>query len=177
MIKFDNNSNYMYSIDNSGKITSNIRNNTNFIQKFSENIFTCLRVGNESSIHFKIKENNFSIEILIPIEDMIKSFNDIKNNTIRFNEISNQNEKAKPSVFTLLFVENVIKVDASGPNEQNKTKTISTNIDKKTFIEFVKSIVKDYKKIVEFETFGNKIDRNKHEKQIKKLDKFIEKEI
>lgn len=81
MIKFDNNGNYMYSVDDSGKIVSNVRNNTNFIQKFSENSFTSLRVGNESSIHFKIKENNFSVDILIPIEDMIKSFNDIKNNT------------------------------------------------------------------------------------------------
>lgn len=96
---------------------------------------------------------------------------------VRFNEINNQNEKAKPSIFTFLFVENVIKVDASGPNEQNKTKNISTVIDKKNFIEYIKSIVEDYKKIVEFETVGNKIDRNKHEKQIKKLDKFIEKEI
>lgn len=179
MTKFyDKTGNYLYTILENGKIISDVRTeNLDFISSYDENNFSFFRVGNETTVRFTINGADFSVNILVNITDVIKAFNDIKKNIVRINENVDPNEKAKPSGIVFELTNDTINFVASGPNDKNKIKNIDGKINKNAFINFLKSIIIDYKNLVIFESFGNEVDSNKLDKEIKRLEKFIQKEI
>lgn len=161
------------------KINYNVRHNVNFIQSYEFDKGMIMRVGNETNIHVKLKQNDFCVDMLFPIEEMISSISQNKNGKFRFNEAKNEytNEKSKPIFFEFEKNANNLLIKGTGPNLKNKSETIETVISFEDFISFVKNVVKDYKEIIVFETIGNKIDRNKFQKKTEKIDKFLAKEF
>lgn len=147
-----------------------------FIKSHSDNEFTLMHVGYETSIHLKYIGDGFRVDLLVPIEDVVSSMNQNKKGVFRINDVVQEGEKVKPSFMEFKIGENTIEVNANGPDDKNKTKTATVIIDKNNFLTFIKKSVELYRDMVAFEAVGDsKVDKNKLSKKIDKLNKFISK--
>lgn len=167
----------MFNIDSNGKVTADVRDNFfEFIPSYNYGNFSCFRVGNETTIHFVLDNGETKIHLFMPIDDVLKGFNDIKKNVFRLNDPVVPGEKSKPTFMTFdLNMNDIIKISATGPNEKNKSITLNQEVDS-NFLDFLSKIVKDYINLVKFhQTYDDIKNFSKHTKHMEKLEKFVEK--
>lgn len=142
------------------------------INQFNFNGFKILHFGFEEKMYFFHKEEEFEQSIFISFDNIILSVNSSKDkSSFILNDDFIEDAKSKKSETKFIINGDKVKIQSTGPDNKNKSKTIELELDT-SVINFISDMLYNYMLRIEHE-YRTCTDDDKRKSLRKRFDKVV----